>query len=216
MGLHVIYIFTHDSIGVGEDGPTHQPIEQLSTLRAIPFLTVLRPADSGEVAEAWKVALNHKSGPVALVFTRQKLPFIDRPPCADASNVARGGYVLSEAAGGKPKVVLMSAGSEVQLVLEAQGALQAGGIPARVVSMPSHELFAEQDQSYRDQVLPAGIPRVAIEAAHPMSWYKWLAGAPGAVIGIEHFGASAPYERIYKEFGITAQAVIDAARSLAG
>ncbi len=216
MKQQVLFIYTHDSIGLGEDGPTHQPIEQLSTLRAIPFLTVLRPADSGEVAEAWKVALNHKSGPVALVFTRQKLPFIDRPPCADASNVARGGYVLSEAAGGKPKVVLMSAGSEVQLVLEAQGALQAGGIPARVVSMPSHELFAEQDQSYRDQVLPAGIPRVAIEAAHPMSWYKWLAGAPGAVIGIEHFGASAPYERIYKEFGITAQAVIDAARSLAG
>jgi transketolase len=216
MKQQVLFIYTHDSIGLGEDGPTHQPIEQLSTLRAIPFLTVLRPADSGEVAEAWKVALNHKNGPVALVFTRQKLPFIDRPPCADASNVAKGGYVLSEAAGGKPKVVLMSAGSEVQLVLEAQGALQAGGMPARVVSMPSHELFAEQDQSYRDQVFPAGIPRVAIEAAHPMSWYKWLAGAPGAVIGIEHFGASAPYERIYKEFGITAQAVIDAARSLAG
>ncbi|HEU4990765.1 MAG TPA: transketolase [Gemmatimonadaceae bacterium] len=216
MKAHVVFIYTHDSIGLGEDGPTHQPIEQLSSLRAIPQLTVIRPADANEVAESWKIALAHQHGPVALVFTRQKLPFIDRPPYAGAEGVQRGGYVLADAEGGKAKVVLMSAGSEVQLALAARGALQAQGIPARVVSMPSHELFAQQDAAYRDQVLPAGVPRVAIEAAQPMSWYKWLAGAPGAAIGIEHFGASAPYERIYKEFGITADAVVEAAVKLVG
>ena len=216
MKQQVIFIYTHDSIGLGEDGPTHQPIEQLSTLRAIPQLTLLRPADAAEVAESWKIALNHKHGPVALVFTRQKLPFLDRAPYAGAEKVAKGGYTLVDAEGGKPKVVLLSAGSEVQLAVEAQKTLAAAGIAARVVSMPSHELFALQDQSYRDQILPPGIPRVAIEAAQPMSWYKWLAGAPGTAIGLDHFGASAPYERLYKEFGITADAVVTAARALLG
>ncbi len=212
----VVFIYTHDSIGLGEDGPTHQPIEQLSSLRAIPQLTLLRPADAGETVEAWRVALTHRDGPVALVLTRQKLPFIERPPSAPASNVARGGYVLADPAKGKPQVVLMSAGSEVQLVLAAQTTLAGQGIAARVVSMPSHELFAGQDQPYRDQVLPPGVPRVAIEAAQPMSWYRWLAGAPGTAIGLDHFGASAPYEKLYSAFGITADAVVRAAKSLLG
>jgi transketolase len=215
MRQHVLFIYTHDSIGLGEDGPTHQPVEQLSTLRAIPYLTVLRPADAGETAEAWKWALTHENGPVALVFTRQKLPFIRRPPAAASSNVPRGAYVLADAADGKADVVLMSAGSEVQLVMAAQQTLASQGIRARVVSMPSHELFAAQDQRYRDAVLLTGVPRVAIEAAHPMSWYKWV-GTDGVVIGIEHFGASAPYEKIYQEFGITADAVVAAASRLAG
>ncbi|HEX8724061.1 MAG TPA: transketolase [Gemmatimonadaceae bacterium] len=215
MKLHVVFIYTHDSIGLGEDGPTHQPIEQLSSLRAIPQLTVFRPADAGETAEAWKLALAHRDGPVALVLTRQKVPFIERPPRAAAAGVARGGYVLADPAQGAPKVVLMSAGSEVQLVLAAQAALAAQGIPARVVSMPSHELFAAQDAAYRDQVLPPGVPRVAIEAAQPMSWYRWT-GTAGAVIGLDHFGASAPYEKIYSAFGITADAVVRAAQTLLG
>ncbi len=215
MKQHVLFIYTHDSIGLGEDGPTHQPIEQLSSLRAIPQLTVLRPADPTETAEAWKVALAHRDGPVALVFTRQKLPFIERPPYAAAAGVARGGYVLSDADGGKPAVVLMSAGSEVQLALAAQGELKGQGIAARVVSMPSHELFAQQDDKYRDQVLPPGVPRVAIEAAQPMSWYRWV-GSDGVAIGLDHYGASAPYEKLYHEFGITADAVVRAAKSLVG
>ena len=216
MRQRVIFIYTHDSIGLGEDGPTHQPIEQLSSLRAIPQLTVLRPADANEVAESWKIALTHTTGPVALVLTRQKLPFIERPPYAAAENVAKGGYILADVKSGKPQVVLMSAGSEVQLVVEAQTALAAQGINARVISMPSHELFAQQTQQYRDQVLPPGIPRVAIEAAQPMSWYQWLVGGPGTAIGINHFGASSPYERIYKEFGITSDAVVAAAKALLG
>ena len=213
MRQRVLFVYTHDSIGLGEDGPTHQPVEQLSALRAIPFLTVLRPADATEVAESWKIALAHTGGPVALVFTRQKLPFIERPPAAAAAHVATGGYVLVDAPNGKPAVVLMSAGSEVQLVMAAQATLAQQGIAARVVSMPSHELFAAQSQAYRDQVLPAGIPRVAIEAAHPMSWYRWV-GGHGAVIGLEHYGASAPYQTLYKEFGITADAVVAAAERL--
>ena len=214
MKQHIIYVYTHDSIGLGEDGPTHQPIEQLSTLRAIPFLTLLRPADANETAVAWKIALSHKNGPVALVLTRQKLPNIDRTQYAPASGVERGGYVLADATGGAPRVVLMSSGSEVSIIVAAQQTLQTAGIPTRIVSMPSHELFALQDASYRDSVLPPGIPKVAIEAAHPMSWYRWV-GSNGTVIGIEHYGASAPYERIYKEFGITAEHVVSAATALA-
>jgi transketolase len=213
MKQHVLYIFTHDSIGLGEDGPTHQPIEQLSSLRAIPGLTVLRPADANEVAESWKVALAHTHGPVALVFSRQKLPFIDRTQYAPASGVQRGAYVLADAKNGTPAVVLMSSGSEVSLIMQARETLESQGIATRIVSMPSHELFAQQDAGYRDSVLPRGVPRVAIEAAQPMSWYKWV-GDTGAVIGIEHFGASAPYERIYREFGITAEAVVEKAKGL--
>jgi transketolase len=213
MNQHVIYVYTHDSIGLGEDGPTHQPIEQLSTLRAIPFMTVIRPADASETAEAWRAALKHK-GAVALVLTRQKLGFIDRTKYAAASGLAKGAYVLADSPGGPPQVVLMSSGSEVDLILKAQQKLEAAGIRARTVSMPSQEMFAAQPQEYRDSVLPAGIRRVAIEAAHPMSWYKWV-GSDGEILGIEHFGASAPYKEIYEHFGLTVDKLVEAAKRLA-
>jgi transketolase len=213
MNQHVIYVYTHDSIGLGEDGPTHQPIEQLSTLRAIPFMTLIRPADASETAEAWRAALKHK-GPVALVLTRQKLGFIDRTKYAAASGLAKGAYVLVDSPGGAPQVVLISSGSEVELILGAQQKLEAAGVRARTVSMPSHELFAAQTQEYRDSVLPAGIKRVAIEAAHPMSWYRWV-GDDGEILGIEHFGASAPYKEIYEHFGLTVEKLVAAAKRLA-
>jgi transketolase len=230
MEQHVIYLYTHDSIGLGEDGPTHQPIEQLSALRAIPNLTLIRPADASETAEAWKVAITHRDGPVALVLTRQKLGFIDREAYAPASGLARGAYVLAKGGAGRGReregerqgssgpspidVVMMSSGSEVALILAAQQKLEAEGIAAAVVSMPSHELFARQDASYRNSVLPAGVPRIAIEAAHPMSWYRWV-GSDGVVLGLERFGASAPYERIYQELGLTVDKLVETARRLA-
>jgi transketolase len=212
MERHVIYVYTHDSIGLGEDGPTHQPIEQLSALRAIPHMTLIRPADASETAEAWRAALKHK-GPVALVLTRQKLPFIDRSKYASASGLARGAYVLADTAGGAPQVVMMSSGSEVSLILEAQKKLEADGIRTRAVSMPSHELFARQDQAYRDSVLPKGVKRIAIEAAHPMSWYRWV-GDDGVIIGLERFGASAPAPTIYEHLGITAERMVETAKKL--
>jgi transketolase len=215
MKAHVVFIYTHDSIGLGEDGPTHQPIEQLSALRAIPRLTVLRPADATETAESWRTALTHGDGPVCLVLTRQKLGFIDRTKYASAAGVAKGGYVLADVKGGAPQVVLMSSGSEVALALTAAEKLAERGVEARVVSLPSHELFAQQPASYRESVLPPGVPRVAIEAAHPMSWYRWV-GDNGVVLGIERFGASAPYERIYEELGITVDKLVDAAERLVG
>ena len=214
MERHVIYVYTHDSIGLGEDGPTHQPIEQLSALRAVPHITLIRPADASETAEAWRAALRHK-GPVALVLTRQKLPFIDRSKYASASGLARGAYVLADTAGGAPQVVMMSSGSEVSLILEAQKKLEADGIRSRAVSMPSHELFARQDQAYRDSVLPKGVTRIAIEAAHPMSWYRWV-GDDGVIIGIERFGASAPAPTIYEHLGITAERMVETAKKLVG
>jgi transketolase len=206
MQRHVIYIFTHDSIGLGEDGPTHQPVEHLSALRCIPNLTVIRPADANETAEAWRTAIRNVHGPVALILTRQKLPFIDRATCASAAGLARGAYVLLDAPDRRPQAVILASGSEVQLALDARAALAAEGIPVRVVSMPSHELFARQDAQYRASVLPPDVPRVAVEAAHPMSWYRWV-GERGAIVGIERFGASAPYQRIYEEFGLTAARV---------
>ena len=215
MDRHVIYVYTHDSIGLGEDGPTHQPVEQLSTLRAIPGMTLIRPADASETAEAWRAALKHKKGPVALVLTRQKLPFIDRSKYAPASGLARGAYVLADSPGGAPQVVMMSTGSEVSLILDAQKKLETDGIRTRAVSMPSFELFARQDQAYRDRVLPKGVKRVAIEAAHPMSWYRWV-GDDGVIIGIERFGASAPAPVIYAHVGITADRVVEAAKKLVG
>jgi transketolase len=214
MDRHVIYVYTHDSIGLGEDGPTHQPVEQLSALRAVPHITLIRPADASETAEAWRAALKHK-GPVALVLTRQKLPFIDRSKYAAAGGLARGAYALADSPGGTPQIVLMSSGSEVSLILDAQKKLEAGGIRARAVSMPSHELFARQDQAYRDRVLPKGVKRIAIEAAHPMSWYRWV-GDDGVIIGIERFGASAPAPTIYAHLGITADRVVEAAKQLVG
>ena len=214
MKQRVIYIFTHDSIGLGEDGPTHQPIEQLSALRAIPNLTVLRPADATETAVAWKVAVEHDGGPVALVLTRQKLGYVDRGEGsgnAAASGVAKGAYVLADAP--SPKVVLLSSGSEVGLIVKAKAKLQEAGIAARVVSVPSMELFARQPEAYRASVLPAGTPRIAIEAGHPMSWYELIAGH-GEVLGLTRFGASAPYERIYEELGLTVDRIVSTAHRL--
>jgi len=212
MRQRVIFVYTHDSIGLGEDGPTHQPIEQLSTLRAIPQFTLIRPADASETAEAWKAAVNQESGPVALVLTRQKLGFIDRDRYAPAAGLARGAYVLADPERGvAPRVVLLSSGSEVGLILAAHQKLADAGLPSRVVSMPSMELFERQEQDYQDSVLPHGIPRVSIEAGHPMSWYRWV-GSDGVVLGLDRYGASAPYERIYEELGLTVDTIVDAAR----
>jgi transketolase len=182
-------------------------------LRAIPGITVIRPADATETAEAWKVAIKHKHGPVCLVLTRQKLPFIDRTKYAPASGVAKGGYVIIDADNAKPDVVLMSSGSEVGLIMTAREKLAEAGVNARVVSLASHELFAQQTAEYRASVLPSGVPRVAIEAAHPMSWYRWV-GSNGVILGIERYGASAPYETIYRELGLTVEKVVDAAKGL--
>lgn len=213
MHQHVIYVYTHDSIGLGEDGPTHQPIEQLSGLRSVPNMTVIRPADASETAEAWRVALKHRTGPVALVLTRQKLEFLDRSVYAPASGLAKGAYVLSESANGAPQVVLIATGSEVAITLKAQKTLGEQGIRARVVSMPSMEFFAQQDASYRESVLPKGVKRVAIEAGATMSWHQWV-GEDGAIIGLDHFGASAPYQVLYEKFGLTADHVVQAAKSV--
>ncbi len=216
MEQRVIYVFTHDSIGLGEDGPTHQPVEQLSALRAIPNLTVIRPADASEVAEAWRIAVRHTRGPVALVLTRQKLPFIDRAGRGAATDVARGGYVLAEPGRGNAALILMASGSEVSLALEAQRQIEDHlGAGVRVVSMASQELFLAQPDDYQRAVLPAGVPRIAIEAAHPMSWYRFT-GTDGAVVGLDHFGASAPYQRLYAEFGLTPTHVVEVARRLLG
>jgi len=209
----VIFIYTHDSIGLGEDGPTHQPIEQLAALRAIPNITVMRPADATETAEAWKFALTHKTGPTCLVLTRQKLGFIDRTVYAPAAGLQKGAYVLADAEGGKPKAVLISSGSEVGLIMQAREKLQSSGVPTRVVSMPSMELFAHQTQQYRDSVLPKGIKRLSIEAASPESWYKWV-GSDGVVMGLDRFGASAPYETIYTELGLTVDKIVANVREM--
>ena len=216
MKQRVIYVFTHDSIGLGEDGPTHQPVEHLSALRCIPNLLVVRPADAAEVAEAWRVALERTDGPVALILSRQKLPFIDRSHRTAAAHTARGAYVLGNTLDGAvPKAIVIASGSEVAIALAAQQALAEDGVAVRVVSAPSLELFAQQEQKWRDAVLPPGIPRVAIEAGHPMSWYRWV-GDRGTVIGIETFGASAPAPKLYAEYGLTAPAVVAAVKKLIG
>ena len=210
MRQQVIYVFTHDSIGLGEDGPTHQPIEHLGALRCIPNLLVLRPADAQETAEAWRTALKHRTGPSALVLTRQKLPLIDRSTHGAANGVAKGAYVLKDAPEGqKAKAVIIATGSEVEIALKAQTELAAKGVATRVVSMPSMELFAQQSKEYQASVLPDGVRRVAVEAAHPMSWHRWI-GADGAIVGIDGFGASTPAPKLFQEYGITAQAVVAA------
>jgi transketolase len=213
MKVHVVYVYTHDSIGLGEDGPTHQPVEQLSALRAIPGITVIRPADASETAEAWRTTLKNKNGPVALVLTRQKLGLIDRTKYASAAGVARGAYVLGDSSGGTPQVVLISTGSEVALIIEAHQRLEKDGIRVRTVSMPSHELFAREPVEYRNSVLTPGVKRIAVEAAHPMSWYRWV-GDDGVIIGIERFGASAPYKDIYTHLGLTVDRIVDVAKQL--
>ncbi|HXD22812.1 MAG TPA: transketolase [Gemmatimonadaceae bacterium] len=213
MKRQAIYVFTHDSIGLGEDGPTHQPVEQLTALRCIPNLLVVRPADANEAAEAWKIAIKQRTGPTALVFTRQKLSLIDRTKFAPASGVARGGYVLADPASGPPRAVIMASGSEVEIALKAREMLAEERVGVRVVSMPCQELFAQQPPEYRESVLPKNLRRAAIEAAHPMSWYRWV-GPDGVIIGIDHFGASAPYQKLYEEFGITAAHLAESVKTL--
>ncbi|HZZ72699.1 MAG TPA: transketolase [Pirellulales bacterium] len=217
MGIPVIWIFTHDSIGLGEDGPTHQPIEHLSAVRAIPNLITVRPSDANEVLEAWKAILPIDNHPVAFVLSRQNLPTIDRTKYASAAGVAKGAYILSEATGGKPQVLLMGTGSEITQCLAAQDQLQAEGIAARVVSMPSFELFEQQAAEYKNSVLPAEITaRVACEAASQQSWDRYL-GFKGKFVGMRGYGASAPAAALYKNFGITAENVARAAKeALAG
>ncbi|HEV8400659.1 MAG TPA: transketolase, partial [Gemmatimonadales bacterium] len=203
--LRPIYVFTHDSIGLGEDGATHQPIEQLSALRAIPNMTVIRPADANEVVEAWRAAITHRHGPVALVLTRQKVGVIDRSKYASAAGLHQGGYVLASAK--NPDLVLMATGSEVELILAACEQLTASGRRPMAVSMPCLEYFAKQSDTYRNSVLPPGVPRIAVEAGAPQSWHRWV-GEHGVIVGIDRFGASAPYQRIYKEFGLTVETIL--------
>jgi transketolase len=214
MELPVIYIMTHDSIGLGEDGPTHQPIEQLASLRAMPHLCLIRPADANETAYAWRAAMRRKKGPTMLVLTRQGLPIFDRSKLAGAEGVLQGAYVLSKEKSGAPQIVLIASGSEVQLILAAQEKLAAEGIQARVVSMPSWELFREQPQSYRDEVLPPKVKaRLAVEAGAPLGWRDWV-GEAGEVIGITQYGASAPYKEIFKQYGFTVENVVSRAKEL--
>jgi transketolase len=216
MERQVIYVFTHDSIGLGEDGPTHQPVEMLALLRAVPHLTLFRPADANETTEAWRVAIGHRNGPVAIALSRQNLAVFDRSKVNAAAGLAHGAYVLSEAPGNRPEVILLASGSEVEIVLLAQEKLAARQVAARVVSVPSLELFAAQPESYRDEVLPPRVRRrLAVEAGHPMPWYRWV-GDQGEVIGLTRFGASAPQERIYRELGFTPDAVVARVERLLG
>src|SRR2546426_7208 len=213
MEIPVIYVFTHDSIGVGEDGPTHQPIEQLASLRAIPGLNVFRPADANEVVDAWRVIMRMHHEPAALVLSRQALPVIDRSVYAPASGVAQGAYILAEAEGGKPEVLLLATGSEVALCLQAYEQLKKEGIRARVVSMPCWELFERQSQDYREQVLPPDVTaRVAVEQASTMGWAQYV-GMKGTVIGMNTFGTSAPLKDLLVKFGFTPEKIVSAAKA---
>jgi transketolase len=212
MELPVIFVFTHDSIGVGEDGPTHQPIEQLTQLRATPGLLTLRPGDANETTQAWKVALAQTSRPSCIVLSRQPMATLDREIYASADGVARGGYVLADAKPGEPEVILLATGSEVGLAVQAYEQLKAAGVAARVVSMPSWELFEDQDADYREQVLPAAVgARVAIEQAGPMGWDRYV-GARGAKVVMNSFGASAPIEKLQAKYGFTVENVVKLAR----
>ena len=216
MELPVIYLMTHDSIGLGEDGPTHQPIEHLASLRAMPGLTIIRPCDANETAAAWRVAIERSEGPTMLVLTRQGLPVVERSEENEADALARGAYVISPERGNSPQAILIATGSEVELAMEAKNALAADGIDARVVSMPSWELFREQPRSYRDSVLPAQVKaRVAIEAGATMGWHEWV-GDHGVIIGLDHFGASAPYKEIYAHFGLTSENIVEQTKGILG
>jgi transketolase len=214
MGLHVIYVFTHDSIALGEDGPTHQPVEQLAGLRAVPKLMVIRPADANETAIAWRVALETTDHPVALVLTRQNLPTLDRRTYAPADGLRRGAYILAEASGGKPDVILIASGSEVALIVAAQQLLLDKHVKARIVSMPSWELFDAQPDNYRDEVLPVAVPaRLAVEAGVAQGWHRYV-GIQGDVLGVEHFGASAPGDVVMREYGFSVENVCKRALAL--
>ncbi|MEU5256882.1 transketolase [Streptomyces longwoodensis] len=212
MQLPVTYVWTHDSIGLGEDGPTHQPVEHYAALRAIPGLDFVRPADANETAVAWRTILEHNDRPAGLALSRQNLPVFDRTRFASAEGVAKGGYVLAEASGGTPEVILMGTGSEVQIAVAAREALEADGIPTRVVSLPCWEWFAAQDQAYREEVLPPTVrARVSVEAGVPLGWRDFV-GDAGRTVGLDHYGASAAYTVLYEQFGLTADAVVAAAR----
>ncbi|MEM7535438.1 MAG: transketolase [Chloroflexota bacterium] len=218
MEQRVIYVLTHDSIGLGEDGPTHQPIEHLAALRTIPNLNVMRPADANETAEAWRAALLNDSGPTVMALTRQDIMIFDRDAegFGPASGVAKGGYVLYENAPNGVDVILIASGSEVEIIYEAAQTLSAEGHGVRVVSLVSWELFSQQDEAYRQEVLPAGVAKVAVEAASPFGWERWVGNdkSKGDIIGIDHFGASAPYQRLYQEYGLTAENVVARAKAL--
>jgi len=210
----VIYVMTHDSIGLGEDGKTHQPIEQLITFRAMPHMVVIRPGDANEAAYAWRVAIMRKEGPTMLVLTRQKLPIFDTDKVASAEGLLKGGYILSKEQKGNSYAILIATGSEVQLILEAQKELMKGGIDVRVVSMPSWELFRKQDKAYKDEVLPRSITRrIAVEAAAPEGWHEWV-GSDGEIIGMTDFGASAPAGDLFKHFGFTVENIVDKVKNM--
>ncbi len=212
MGIPVVYVFTHDSVGLGEDGPTHQPIEHLTSLRAIPNLLVLRPADGNETSTAWKVALKRKEGPTALVLTRQGLPQIS----PEDNGLEQGAYILKDAQGAKPQIVIIATGSEVSLAMDAVEQLEEHGIMCRLVSMPSWELFDLQPEEYRNSVLPPDIPRLAIEAGVSLAWGRYIDDDQGIVIGIDRFGASAPYKTIFEHYGLTVERVVEQVNRLIG
>lgn len=214
MGLHVVYVFTHDSIAIGEDGPTHQPVEHLAALRAIPGLTVLRPGDANETAVAWRVALETRDRPVALVLTRQAVPTLDRRRYASPDGLRRGAYVLSDPADRDPELILIGSGSEVGLIVAAAERLQARGVAVRCVSMPSWELFDALPDSARDAVLPASVhARLAVEAGVAQGWHRYV-GDAGDILGVERFGASAPADVLLREYGFSVEEVCRRALAL--
>jgi transketolase len=214
--LGSIWVFTHDSVGVGEDGPTHQPVEQLATLRAIPNLVTLRPADANEVREAWKIAIENRHQPTALVLTRQTLPTLDRGVFAPADGVRRGAYVLADLGEAKPQVILMASGSEVALIVKAGQRLAEQGLAVRLVSFPSWELFDEQDAAYRDAVLPSDVTaRVAVEAGVSQGWHRWV-GAQGRILAIDRYGASAPVNTVFAQLGFTVEDLVTITTELLG
>jgi transketolase len=213
-GYPSIWVFTHDSIGLGEDGPTHQPIEQLTALRTIPKLIVIRPADANEVSEAWRLAISRRDGPTALALTRQNLPILDREVFSSASGLQRGAYVLADLGDGRPEIILMASGSEVSLIIEAGKRLAVGGVNVRLISFPSWELFASQDQEYKDSVLIPNVQaRLSIEAGISQGWDRWV-GDRGTIISIERYGASAPYETIYEKLGLSVENVVNNAKGI--
>jgi transketolase len=210
--IPVTFVWTHDSIGLGEDGPTHQPVEHLAALRAIPGLDVVRPADANETAVAWRTILEHSDRPAGLALTRQALPVLDRGTFGSAEGVAKGAYVLADGSKDAPEVILIATGSEVPLAVQARETLEAEGVSTRVVSMPSREWFEAQPQAYRDEVLPPAVrARVSVEAGVALGWRDYV-GDAGRIVSLDHFGASADYQTLYREFGITAEAVVAAAR----
>jgi transketolase len=209
-----IWIFTHDSIGLGEDGPTHQPVEHIASLRGIPNLVVIRPADANEVSEAWRVAIQRRDGPSALLLSRQNLPIIDRSKFCSARDLDRGAYILKDFGEKQPEMMLIASGSEVELIIKAAIKLVESGISVRVVSFPSWELFENQDENYQNSVFPTEIKkRIAVEAGISMGWEKWV-GDEGRIISVNKFGASAPFEKIYKEYGLTVNNIISTAKEM--